>query len=316
VLLAHARSRIRPLLAVAAFALATPAVAQTGAPTPGGLAPPDIRSDAALDAALAVLDRSANTVVAEVGPHTITWGDVADAIRALPPIVGNLPFPEVYQRTAVQHVEQEALVLRGERAGLEKDPAVRRRMQNAADQAMATEVLRRSLAPNLTDKALLETYKALVANKPAPEEVDARLIMVDSREQADTLIQRLQGGADFSALARDYSKDGTAANGGELGYVRLDMLAPEIGSVMFALAPGQTTAYPIRSHNAWFIVRVEGRREPPAPDFASARDALEQDIIHAGAPELMREAVKDAPVTYYGQTGKKATGKKATDKTP
>jgi peptidyl-prolyl cis-trans isomerase C len=311
VLLAHARPKLRCLLTAAAVMLAAPAIAQTFAPGAGGLTPPDIKSDAALSAALAVLDRSADTIVAEVGPHTITWGDIADAIRVLPPIVGNVPFPMLYQRTAMQLVEQEALVLRGERAGLEKDPAVRRRMQNAADQAMATEVLRRSLAPNLTDKALLETYKALVANKPAPEEVDARLIMVDSREQADTLIQRLQGGADFSALARDYSKDGTAANGGELGYVRLDMLAPEIGSVMFALAPGQTTAYPIRSHNAWFIVRVEGRRQPPAPDFASARDALEQDIIHAGAPELMREAVKDAPVTYYGQAGKKAT-----DKTP
>jgi peptidyl-prolyl cis-trans isomerase C len=155
----------------------------------------------------------------------------------------------------------------------------------------------------------LETYKALVANKPAPEEVSARLIMVDSQEQAETLIQRLQGGADFSALARDYSKDGTASNGGELGYVRLDMLSPEIGSVMFALAPGQTTAYPIRSHNAWFIVRVEGRRQPEAPTFAAARDALEQDIIHAGAPALMSEAVKDAPVKYYGLTGRKATDK-------
>ena len=308
-LLAHARPKIRCLLTAAAVMLAAPAIAQTFAPGAGGLTPPDIKSDAALSAALAVLDRSADTIVAEVGPHTITWGDIADAIRVLPPIVGNVPFPMLYQRTAMQLVEQEALVLRGERAGLEKDPAVRRRMQNAADQAMATEVLRRSLAPNLTDKALLETYKALVANKPAPEEVDARLIMVDSREQADTLIQRLQGGADFGALARDFSKDGTAANGGELGYVRLDMLAPEIGSVMFALAPGQSTAYPIRSHNAWFIVRVEGRRQPSAPTFAAARDALQQDIIHAGAPELMREAVKDAPVKYYGLTGKKAADK-------
>jgi peptidyl-prolyl cis-trans isomerase C len=295
---------------VAAVLLASPAIAQTEGPGPGGLPPPDIKSDATLAAALAVLDRSAATVVADVGPHTITWGDVADTIRAMPPIVGNVPFPALYQRAAMQLMQQEALVLRGEQAGLEKDPSVRRRMQDAADQAMATEVLRRSLAPNLTDKALFETYKALVANKPAPEEVQARLIMVDSEEQANELIQRLQGGADFAALARDFSKDGTAADGGELGYVRLDMLSPEIGSVMFALAPGQTTAYPIRSHNAWFIVRVEGRRQPPSPTFAAARDALEQDIIHAGAPELMREALKGAPVKYYGLTGKQAAAAK------
>lgn len=296
---------IRCVVSLAGVMLADIALAQT--PAQPGLPPPDIRSDIALRTALVELDRSATTVVAEVGPHTVTWGDIADAIRAMPPIVGNVPIQALYQRVAMQLIQQEALVLRGERAGLGKDPAMQRRMRNAADQAMAEEVLRRSLAPNLTNKALRATYDALVADKPAPEEVKARLIMVETRDQASMVIKRLQGGADFSALAHDFSKDGTAPDGGELGYVRLDMVSPEIGAVMFALAPGQTTAYPVRSHNSWFILQVEARRQPEAPTFEAARAALEQDIIHAGEPQLMSEAVKEAPVTYYGLTGRAAT---------
>jgi peptidyl-prolyl cis-trans isomerase C len=133
--------------------------------------------------------------------------------------------------------------------------------------------------------------------------VRAQLIMVDSPDQANTLATRLREGADFPPWPR---QDGTAADGGELGHVRLDMLSPEPGSVMFALAPGQTTAYPIRSHNSWFLVRVEARLQPAAPTFEAARGALEQDVIHAGMSELMREAVKGAAVSYYGLTGKKA----------
>jgi peptidyl-prolyl cis-trans isomerase C len=319
----------RPILAAATIIMASTAMAQapaapasgpstsvpesaipgSAAPTTGGLPPPNIKSDADLQAALAELDRSGATVVAQVGPHTVTWGDIADTIRGMPPIVGNLPFPALYRRVALQLIEQEALALRGEGAGLEKDPVVRRRMQNAAQQAMATEVLRRSLAPHLTDKALHDIYDALVAGKPGPEEVQTRLIMVDSQEQATTLITRLQNGGDFAALARDFSKDGTASNGGELGYVRLDMLSPEIGAVVFALAPGQITAYPVRSVNSWFIIQVEARRQRPAPSFEAARDALEQDVIHTGAPQLMTEAVKAAHVTYYGLTGKDAAPK-------
>jgi hypothetical protein len=34
---------------------------------------------------------------------------------------------------------------------------------------------------------------------------------------------------------------------------------------------------------------------------------LEQDIINAWTPEPMREAIKDAPVTYCSLTGKQAT---------
>jgi peptidyl-prolyl cis-trans isomerase C len=293
------------LLAVAGTATGR-ANAQTGAE---GLPPPDVAAYASLQAAVAELERSADTVVAEVGPRKITWGDIADAIRAMPAIVGGVAFPALYQRAAMALMQQEAMALHGQTSGLDKDPVVQRRLRNAADQAMATEVLRRSLAPNLTEKALRETYVALVANKPAPEEVQARLIMVDTLEEATGLIKRLQDGASFAALANDFSKDGTAGNGGDLGYARLDMLSPEVGSVIFAMAPGQITAYPVKSQNKWFILRVEGRRQPPAPTFEAARGPLEQDVIHAGAPLLMQTALKAAPVAYYGPTGKKPADK-------
>jgi len=165
-------------------------------------------------------------------------------------------------------------------------------------------LLRRSLAPNLTDKALHATFDALVAGRAAPEEVRARVIMVDTQNEATVLIGRLHQGANFADLARDFSKDGTAQDGGDLGFARLDMLSPEVGAVMFALAPGQLSEYPVRSRNAWFVLRVEERRQPPSPAFEAARGALEQDIIHAGAPVLMQAALKAAPITYHGLTGR------------
>lgn len=268
-----------------------------------GLPPPGPAAFASLEALEAELDRSAGTVVAEVGPHAVTWGDIADVIRTMPAIAGGVPYPVLYQRAATQQLEQEALVLRGETSGVDKDPLVQRRMRNAADQALATEVIRRSLAPNLTDQALHATYQALVANKPAPEEVDIRLIMVPTKQEATALIGRLHGGANFAELASQYSKDGTAKNGGELGYARQDVMSPEIGAVAFAMAPGEITAYPVKSGNAWFIIRIEGRRQPAAPTFEAARGPLEQDIIHAGAPFLMQQALKAAPVRYHGAAG-------------
>ncbi len=269
----------------------------TGLPAPGP------EAYASLQKLVAELDRSGGTVVAEVGPHTVTRADIADIIRAMPPIAGGVPFPLLYQRAATRALEQAALALRGETTGLDNDPVVRRRMRNAASDALATEVIRRSLAPNLTEQALHSTYDALVANKPAPEEVDIRLIMVDTEAEATALIGQLNGGANFAELAAKFSKDGTAGNGGDLGYARQDLLSSEIGAIAFAMAPGQMTAYPVRSGNAWFIIRVESRRQPATPSFDAARGALEQDIIHAGAPFLMQQALKSAPVKYHGVAG-------------
>jgi peptidyl-prolyl cis-trans isomerase C len=300
-----ARLVVRLLPLAGAVVLAGPATAQTPPTMAGGLPPPDAGANASLQALEATLDRSADAEVVEVGPRKVTWGDIADEIRALPSIAGGVPYSVLYQRAGVEIMERQALALRAEAVGLDKDPAVQRRMRNAADAALAPEMLRRSLAPNLTEKALRATYDALVANKAAPEEVRARLSMVDTQAEATALIGRLHQGANFAELARQYSKDGTAQNGGDLGFARLDMLSPEIGSGMFALAPGQMTEYPVRSHAAWFIIRVEERRQPPAPTFEAARVALEQDIIHADAPVLMQAALKAAPIKYHGLAGQK-----------
>jgi peptidyl-prolyl cis-trans isomerase C len=262
-------------------------------------------------ATLDQLERPRDLVVAEVGSRTITRGDVVDAIRTLPPIVSAVPFPQLFRRTTELLMQREALVLAAQTARLDQDPVVQRRMQNAADAALADELLRRSIDAKVTEAALHGLYDTVVAGKPGPDTVHARIIMVDSMEAATQLIQRLHNGADFADLARELSQDGSASNGGDLGYVRLDMLAPELGAVSFALAPGQTTEYPVSSGNRWFIIRVEGRTQQQAPEFAAARQALEQDVIHAAAPELSRMALQNTSSKYYGMTGRPAVGQAA-----
>jgi peptidyl-prolyl cis-trans isomerase C len=271
-----------------------------------GLPLPAIQADASLSATLAMFDQFAGTIVAEVGTRTVTWGDVADAIRAMPAIVSGLPIQQIYQNATGQLMQQKALALAAEKAGLHRTVSAQRRMQNAADDALGHELLRRSLTPNTAENSLRAIYDGAMAGKPGPDQVRARIIMVESQEAASGLIQRLRMGADFSALARDFSRDATATEGGDLGYARLDMLTPELGAVVFALAPGQMTAFPVRSGSYWFIIKVEGRSQLPSPSFEEARTALERDVVHAGVPQLRRQALDNASVTYHGLVGKQA----------
>ncbi len=66
-----------------------------------------------------------------------------------------------------------------------------------------------------------------------------------SKDEARALAQRLRGeaaapGADFAALAREHSEDGSAAQGGDIGEIGRGLLEPEYEAAAFALAPGQT----------------------------------------------------------------------------
>jgi peptidyl-prolyl cis-trans isomerase C len=292
---------------VAALAQANPGAAQPAL----GLPMPDPKAMPSLDAALAVFEQSPDTVVAQVGSRAVTWGDVADAIRTMPPIVATLPLQQVYSTATIQLMQQKALADLADNSGLAKDPAVARHMRNAEDAALADEYLKRSIAPNITDQALHKLYKAVVDGQPGPDEVRARIIMAETKEQATILIQRLQAGADFAALAREASKDATAANGGDLGYARLDALSPEIGAVAFSLAPGQFTAFPVKSGYYWFIIKSEGRSQEPTPTYEQARQGLEQDVLHDGMPKLRNLALQGVKVTVIGPAGTTAPAKAA-----
>lgn len=260
-------------------------------------------------ASLDELERPRETVVASVGSREITRGEVVDAIRGLPPIVSAVPFAQLFQETAQQLMQRQALALSAEAVALDQEPVVRGRMKAAADAALANEMLRRSIAAKVSEKSLHDLYDRVVGGKPGPDMVRARIIMLDTPEDAAKVAGRLRDGADFVEVARQFSTDGTARVGGDLGYVRLDSLTPELGAVIFALAPGQTTVFPVRSGNHWFIARVEGREQQLAPSFAAARDALEQDVIHAAAPELARMALRNVVSVYYGPAGRPAAAR-------
>ena len=295
------RHPLRGLALAGALALAVPAWAQSAQQ---GLPQPSVESADALNTALTTLERSPATVVAEVGNRSVTWADVVDVIRGWPTIVSGVPFQDLYQAAAMQAMQQKALAVRAESVGIDREPDTQRRIRNATDDILAQEMLRRSLTLNVTPKALHAVYDGVIAGKPGPEEVQLRVIVTDTEEEAIGVISRLSAGASFAELARTTSKDGSAEAGGELGFVALDMLSPEVGAVAFAMPVGQTTAYPVRSGNRWFVLRVDSRKRGPTPSFADTHVALERDVLHAGAMELRKQALKAVPVTYYGPAGK------------
>ena len=78
---------------------------------------------------------------------------------------------------------------------------------------------------------------------------------------AGQLMERIRGGEDFGALARQYSDDiGSAAEGGELGWTNPGQMVPEFESAMASATEGEVTE-PFRSEFGWHILEVTGRRD-------------------------------------------------------
>ena len=74
--------------------------------------------------------------------------------------------------------------------------------------------------------------------------------------------QRIQAGTDFADLARQFSQDGSAQTGGDLGWASPGQFVPEFEQVMSQLRPGQISD-PLVSRFGVHLIQVMDRREVP-----------------------------------------------------
>jgi peptidyl-prolyl cis-trans isomerase SurA len=88
----------------------------------------------------------------------------------------------------------------------------------------------------------------------------------------------VSGKADFAAVARQMSQDGSAQQGGDLGWANPGMFVPEFEQVMNRLRPGEV-AEPLVSRFGVHLIEVTDRRNAPMSDQEQrtmARNALRE----------------------------------------
>lgn len=78
---------------------------------------------------------------------------------------------------------------------------------------------------------------------------------------ADRLINQIRSGANFAALAQQFSQSPTAATGGDIGWVTPTQFGPPLDEAIAKMNPGQIS-YPIRTPAGYYILLLIDRRTP------------------------------------------------------
>jgi len=116
----------------------------------------------------------------------------------------------------------------------------------------------------------------------------AQLSESTARERLADLRNRILGGLDFATAARDNSQDGSAREGGDLGWAVSGQFVPEFEEVMNALAPGQVSE-PLVSRFGVHLIQVQERRE---------RKMNEREQREAARGALRERKLDEAFVTW------------------
>jgi peptidyl-prolyl cis-trans isomerase C len=245
-----------------------------------------------------------NPVVARVDGVELHLSDVEAAQQSLPPQAQKVPLQQIYPMLLDRLVDGALITEAGRKEHLDQDPDVQSRLKRYEDRLIQETYLNRAIKAAETDDSLKTRYQKLLKEKPAQEEVHARHILVASEEEAKSVIAQLDKGADFTALAKKYSTDPSAEDGGDLGYFGHGDMVPEFADAAFALPVGQYTKTPVKTEFGWHVIEVEDRRAGKPPSFDEAQDQLRQDLARDIIGAKLQELRGAAKIEEFGLDGK------------
>ena len=124
-----------------------------------------------------------------------------------------------------------------------------------------------------------------------PEQVEARHILVETRDEAEEIIQLLDEGQDFSELAKEHSIDTVSAQqGGNLGFFQRGEMVAEFEEVAFNLAVGSRSG-PVETTHGFHIIEVLNRRDAHEATFDEVKEAAEDKLLEKLVYEKMEEQI-------------------------
>jgi peptidyl-prolyl cis-trans isomerase SurA len=126
---------------------------------------------------------------------------------------------------------------------------------------------------------------------------------IEAKQKLDQIRQSLKNGADFSNLAIENSEDKISAErGGDLGWVRQNMLVPQFQQVIDTLKLNQVSI-PFKTKFGWHIIQVLERRQLPVASPEIERARIREELLQRRSDEewafLLHRLRNEAYVEVY-----------------
>lgn len=188
--------------------------------------------------------------------------------------------PELEAQVRDEVVLREMFVQEAEKRGFQGKADYKVQMEFARQTILIRELFTQYQATHpVTEAEIQAEYAKSTSAGAGSAEYRARHILVDTEDQAKTLIAQIKAGAKFEDLAKKESKDtGSGANGGDLDFASPNVYVPEFGQALVKLKKGEMTELPVKSQFGWHIIRLEDTREAQSPPLAEMRPQIEQKL--------------------------------------
>ena len=194
-------------------------------------------------------------------------------------------------------VNREVLMQEAQKTGVGKSPEVLGQLDLARQEIIISAYLRDWVRKHPVSDAEVQKEYDRVKVEQGDKEYRARHILVETEDQAKSLIAELRKGGKFEELATKNSKDpGSKDRGGDLDWHNPGDFDKQFSDAMMKLDKGKYTETPVRTRYGFHIIQLDDVRSGRFPAFAEVRPRIQQQMVQSRIDELIRELRANAKV--------------------
>jgi len=157
---------------------------------------------------------------------------------------------------------------------------------------------------NVTPEEVERYYKAHLTEYSTPERIEIAHILfhlgpnpppdqvVAMTAKAEEVRDRIKKGADFAAMAQQYSDDPSGKDGGKLGWFKPGEMLDEIEKAAEKLKVGEVSE-PVRTKAGIHLIKLEGREGASHENLSELQDQIKQQLYNAALEERFEKWLTD-----------------------
>ena len=238
-----------------------------------------------------------NTIVAaKVNNHIISAQDVLNAVSTLPENVKTKPLFEIYPRVINELINKHLITKRAYSEKLDLDQNVINLIKKNKDSILAKYWLNNFIKNETSEENVKNFYNNYVKSFQKYTEINASHILVKTKNEAVSIINKLNNKSQFSELAREYSIGPSAKNGGNLGWFGPGQMVKEFEKAAFLLEKGNISQKPIKTKFGFHVIKLNDIRNAKPKKLNEIKNNIIEKITKISLSNLENKIRKNEKV--------------------
>lgn len=235
-------------------------------------------------------------VAAKVNNHIISAQDVLNAVNTLPENIKTKPLSEIYPRIINELINKHLITKRAYNEKLDLDQNVLNLIQKNKDSILAKYWLNNYIKNETSEENIKNFYNEYVKSFKEYTEVNASHILVKTKKEAVSIINKLKSKSQFSELAKTFSIGPSGENGGNLGWFGPGQMVKEFEKAAFLIEKGNISQKPIKTKFGFHVIKVNDIRNAKPKKLYEIKKNIIEKITKVSLSNLENKIRKNQDV--------------------